>query len=347
LRAARAAKGLDLATASAQTEIPIEQLQDLESGTVDRLPDRVAILKALSRYAAFLDLPSDQFVMTLVEHWPTGAAGPAPVVVVHNGPATTATTEPPVSAPAAPLIPRAPADDLSAPVVSPPAPANGSRPTSIGVPAVGTPVLEGRHNTTAPVPTVMADTGVTPAVRRTVGDGLLMVFVRSLVVVAMILVAVGTAWLVINKVHPQGLADLRLPYTSHGAGGVGVATTPTPTLTTHATTPHPAIRASAPAMHLLSADASQASFSVSTPQFAVRISAQGGDTWVSASGPLSSQPDFQGIVKSGQSQLVTADHQLTVQIGSTAARVAVQVNSRVIGTYVPPGAPFTMTFTTP
>jgi hypothetical protein len=78
----------------------------------------------------------------------------------------------------------------------------------------------------------------------------------------------------------------------------------------------------------------------------VRVSAQGGDTWVQASGPLSNKPVFAGILKSGQSQVVSANHQLVVQIGSTAARIAVQVDHRVIGTYVPPGAPFTMTFTT-
>jgi hypothetical protein len=51
-------------------------------------------------------------------------------------------------------------------------------------------------------------------------------------------------------------------------------------------------------------------------------------------------------VKSGQSETVHANHQLTVVIGSTAARMAIQVGREVIGTYVPPGAPFTMTFTT-
>jgi len=336
LRGARTARGLDLDAASAQTGIPIEQLQDLESGTVDRLPDRVAILKALSRYAAFLQLPGEQFVMTLVEHWPSGAAAPAPAVVAHNG-------QPPGSSAPAPL--RAPAhhtraEDLSTRAI--PLTRHDD-----GVTAVGLPVVGGRHNSTAQVPMVMADTGVTPAVRRRLpSDGLLMVLVRSLVVVAALLIVIGTAWLVINRVHPQWLADLRLPYTSHGVSGPVAPGQSSATTTPRKSTPAPASGAR-PALHLLSANGSQASFSVSTPLFAVRISAQGGDTWVSASGPLSSHPSFAGIVKSGQSQLVSANHQLTVQIGSTAARVAVQVNSRVIGTYVPPGAPFTMTFTTP
>jgi hypothetical protein len=67
---------------------------------------------------------------------------------------------------------------------------------------------------------------------------------------------------------------------------------------------------------------------------------------VSVSGPLSTKPEFEGILQSGQTHLATANHQLTVQIGSTAARLAVEVKNRVIGTYVPSGAPFTITFTT-
>jgi len=336
LRGARAARGLNLDAVSAQTGIPVEQLHDLESGTVDRLPDRVAVLKALSRYAAFLQLPGEQFVMTLVEHWPTGAGAPAPAV--HNGQSPGSAASAPRNAPPR----RARPDDLSTRAI--PLTRHEDKVTSVGLP-----IVEGRHNSTAQVPMVMADTGVTPAIRRRLpADGLLMVVVRSLVVVAALLVALGTAWLVVNRVHPQWLADLRLPYTSSGVGGPAAPGQSSATTTPAATKSTPAAVSSArPALHLLSANGSQASFSVSTPLFAVRISAQGGDTWVSASGPLSSQPSFEGIVKSGQSQLVSADHQLTVQIGSTAARVAVQVNSRVIGTYVPPGAPFTMTFTTP
>ena len=95
-------------------------------------------------------------------------------------------------------------------------PAGPGLPTSVGLP-----IFEGRHSSTAQVPTVMADTGKTQAVRRGAPDGLLMVLVRSLVIVSAILILVGTAWLVINRVHPQWLADLRLPYTSTRARASG------------------------------------------------------------------------------------------------------------------------------
>src|ERR1019366_233686 len=113
LRQARTARGLELGSISEQTGIPLDQLQDLESGTVDPLPDRVAILKALSRYAAFLSLPGDQFVMTLVEHWPNAPTGAPPVVVVHDGPSNgNRATDTAVGTLARPA-PAAPPDDLS------------------------------------------------------------------------------------------------------------------------------------------------------------------------------------------------------------------------------------------
>jgi cytoskeletal protein RodZ len=330
LRQARAARGLELFAVSQQTSIPLDLLHDLESGTVDRLPDRVAILKALSRYAVFLNLPGDQFVMTLVEHWP---ASVPQAIAPQNGAPVVGDTG------VGTLVAAPPADDLATRAVPVSLPETAGLPTS----AVGLPrVFEGRHTSTAPVPLVMADTGRTPTVKRDVPDGLLMAFIRGIVVVITILVAVGTAWLVINRVRPQWLADLHVPYTSAGTGSspnttVKSATTDSPTSTTLAPKPK---------MTLVSANNSQATFSVDAPLFTVKVSASGGDTWVKASGPLSTKPDFEGIVNSGQSETVQANHQLTVVIGSTSARMAVQVDHRVIGTYVPPGAPFTMIFTT-
>ncbi len=330
LRHACAARGLELFAVSQQTSIPLDLLHDLESGTVDRLPDRVAILKALSRYAAFLNLPGDQFVMTMVEHWP--AAAP-PAMVTPNGASVTADTA------VGTLVGAQVADDIATRVVPVSLPETAGIPTS----ALGLPrVFEGRHDSTAPVPMVMADTGRTPAIKRGGPDGLLVPLIRGLVVIVTILVAVGTAWLVINRVRPQWLADLHVPYTSTGTGAAQTAAVAGST--THSSTPTTV--APKPKMTLVSANNSQATFSVDAPLFTVKVSASGGDTWVKASGPLSTNPDFEGIVKSGQSETVHANHQLTVIIGSTAARMAIQVGRQVIGTYVPPGAPFTMTFTT-
>jgi cytoskeletal protein RodZ len=340
LRQARAARGLDLPAVSNQTGIPLDQLQDLESGTVDRLPDRVAILKALSRYATFLNLPADQFVMVLVEHWPSALSGSPPAALMHgastNGTAATDTAVKTL-VPAAAL---APIDDLATRAVPLSVSTSTGRLPSFPLPASG-----GRHNSTAQVPMVMADTGVTPAVRADPIDGLGLIFVRALVIVATLLLVLGTAWLVVNRVHPEWLAKLHIPYTSKGVVGP-IPNTSTNTKTTKAAQKSAAPAATTPALQLLSANPDSANFSVSTGVFDVRISASGGATWVSISGPLSTKPEFAGILQSGQSHVAVANHQLTVQIGSTAARVAVLAGKHVLGTYVPPGAPFTTPFTT-
>jgi cytoskeletal protein RodZ len=337
LRQARTARGLDLGAVSHQTGIPLDQLQDLESGTVDRLPDRVAISKALSRYAAFLNLPGDQFVMTLVEHWPNSLNGAPPVVVVHGGPANGNRATDTAVGTLAPPVATAPVDDLSTRAVPLSVSASTVPPSNYALP-----LFEGGHNSTAQVPMVMADTGVTPAIGREAVDGLGLVFVRALVIVVTLLIVVGAAWLVVNRVRPQWLASLHVPYTSNGVGAAPLSSTKPSTATKTAS---PATKA-APELRLLSASSSGANFSVSTGVFDVLISASGGATWVSVSGPLSTKPEFEGILQSGQTHLATANHQLTVQIGSTAARLAVEVKNRVIGTYVPSGAPFTITFTT-
>ncbi len=332
LRQARSAQGLELFQVSQQTGIPLDHLSDLESGTVDRLPDRVEILKALGSYASFLGLPGDQFVVTLVEHWPA-APNTVPVVVVHDDTDGTGRL-------AADRTPRATTPtgaELETKAIPLSMPKRDAPPTSAGLP-----VLTERHSSTAQVPVVMADTGKTPAVRRN-GDGLGMALVRASVVVALVLVLIGTAWLVLNRVRPQWLADLRLPYTSQGAIAPSSGTTGgTGTTGAKGTT---AATAAAPSMHLVSATGTQATFSVTSPRFDVQISASGGETWVQATGPLSTAPSYEGVLKNGQSQVVPADHQLVVRIGSIAARIAVRVDQRLIGTYVPPGAPFMMTFT--
>src|SRR5579875_3037490 len=192
LRQTRAARGLPLDEASRQSGVALERLEDLESGTVDRLPDRVEILRDLSRYASFLGLPADQLVLSLVEAWPAGqsAAATAPVPTGASVTGTGAAT-----APVPTVAPQTTAIALTAARPRPPTP-----PSTI--------VVSDRHGSTAQVPVVMADTGRTPAVRASSDDGVAMALVRGLVVVLLVLLVVGTAWLVVDRVRPQWLADL-------------------------------------------------------------------------------------------------------------------------------------------
>lgn len=339
LRQARAARGLQLEEVSQRTGIDLERLEDLESGTVDRLPDRVEILQALSRYATFLQLPADQLVMSLVEAWPARAtlAATAPVMAPPTEPSTT------VMPSTTPGLPPTRAIPLTAPRRAPAGSAVHVPPTSL-------------HGSTAQVPAVLADTGRTQAVRAGADDGPGMAFVRALVVVVLILVLVGTAWLVINDLRPQWLAELHLPTSPTSASNLSATSVPThtapavhPPATTASSAPKAAVdhRPSVfPSMRLVSANASQATFAVTTSRFDVQISATGGEAWVQATGPLRTSPSYVGILHNGQSQVVPAYRQLVVRIGSVAAHIAVRARGKLLGTYVPPGAPFVMTFTT-
>ncbi|MGH9045230.1 MAG: helix-turn-helix domain-containing protein [Acidimicrobiales bacterium] len=344
LRQARTALGLDFAAVSQQTGVSVDQLQDLEAGTVDRLADRVATLKALGRYARFLDLPGEHLVMVLVENWPTASV--APVVVVVDGTSALSTRHDlavPESA-TVPLGVPALAEGISAPtgVLQ----ARGLAPDSTA--ELSAAHRGGRHTSTIQVPSVLADTGVTRAIGAQAADGPLLVLLRSLVVILTVLVVLGTTWLVVNRYRPQWLADLHIPHTANqpigdARAGAAAAATPPSTRPAHS---HTASKHHAKvSMHLVSANASAATFSVGSPTFQVRISAGGGEAWVSASGPLSSNPQFEGVIQDGQSRVVTANHQLVVRVGSIAAHLAILVGTRTLGTYVPPAAPFTVTFT--
>jgi hypothetical protein len=337
LRSTRQARNLDLAQASAQSGIPVDQLEGLESGTVSRLPDRVSTLKSLQRYGDMLGLPGDKLVVTLIEHWPLESTARPPVVVVHG-----------VGAPATPF----------ASVPSSAVATTASELPTGGLAVVGSPTAVTQTAlgpTTEQVPSVFPDTGVTPAVGRA-APTFATTALRSLVVVVTLLLVVGTAWLSVNAWHPQWLADLHLPYTSHGAGSSELASSSASTSQTSApsnqvttTAPHH----SAPKKAVTTADSLQvvsttpttATLSVGSATFTVHISAEGGATWVSVSDPTSETPTFEGVLQSGEDHDVLASQQVTIQIGSSAARIAVTVGSRQVGTYTPPSAPYTMTFT--
>lgn len=88
LRRTRTRQGLSLADVSSRTGVPVGQLRAAETGALD-LPDQLATLKTVRRYADFLGLPGDRYALALLEHWPTKAGlssrpatGPGPSTAV-------------------------------------------------------------------------------------------------------------------------------------------------------------------------------------------------------------------------------------------------------------------------
>jgi hypothetical protein len=368
--------------ASAACGVPAGQLEDLEAGTVSRLPDRVAVLKDLRRYADSLDLPGERYVLVMVEHWPDDEIVTASVAVgagtegvgvavgtesVAVGTESVAVgTESVAVGTVAPetsslfLVP----DSLTSTAVLPAQPA----PATNGAAAWAATAAGGDANTDQ-VPLVLADTGVTPAVRAwrpRAGLGADSAVVEYLCGFVAVLLLICTAWLGVNHWRPEWLRAIHVPYTSKPlplAAGAPPSTTPTTagpaatkttkpaaTKTTKpAKTPTPTtaaakgLGASGQALRLTSVTGDHATFAVRASSFVVRVNCVGGDAWVQVSGSTPT-PVFAQIVPANGTMDFRGQGTLTMVIGSSAAHLTILHGKTVIGTYTPPSAPFSMTF---
>jgi hypothetical protein len=347
LRRARTRQGLRLEDVAARTGLNLHQLEALETGTVDRIPDRVVVLKTLRRYADSLGLPGDRFVLALVDHWPSPAATP-PVVSVPPRPMAAA----PVAAVGAAATfavhdPPAPTDVVPAAAV-----------TRIESPALVTPRPTGVASTTAQVNAVASttgqvqavpttgqvqavpNTGVVPAVRSkpagTARRRRPAVGLSVAVGILGVAVVLGVGALLVHHYEPHWLVDIGVtnsPTTTTGTHGGSTTTT-----THHTTTPP------ANAVTVTTTSANAANLAVHASTFQVTLTAIGGSSWVQATQSGQPTPIFSGVLAPGQTKVFPVDHPLQVEVGSVAAHVVVSTGLHRLGSYVPPAAPFTMTF---
>lgn len=357
LRRVRTRQGLRLEDVSARTGLPLHQLQAIETGAFDVVADRVATLRTLRRYADFLGLPGDRYVLVLVDHWPPPPSPPPQIVALHTGPVATgvvpehgsgfdpATGQMVAAGAIGPATSVLPAQSASG------SPATGVLP--LGVP--GRPVPgAGLHDTgiTAAVPSNRS----TPSRPEPVaGTPLLLRFLVILVTLALL---VGVAGLLIHHYEPRWFSSLGIGATS-GATATSSGSTTTKGVTTGAKGGKPSVgskRATSgghPAtLTVDKTSASAATFSVNAPTYTVKVAVASSESWVQVTGPAggpgTAAPSvlFSGLLTAGQSKVFNVKSSLSVQIGSIAARVYVLVGSTQIGSYNPTAAPFTMTFQT-
>lgn len=338
LRRARTRQGLRLEDVAARTGLNLHQLEALETGTVDRIPDRVVVLKTLRRYADSLGLPGDRFVLALVDHWPSPAATP-PVVSVPPRPmaaapvaATGATTAFAVHDPPAPtgVVPAAAVTRIdSSSVITP-------QPTGV---VSATAQVNAVASTTGQVQAV-PNTGVVPAVRskparpsrrRRPAVGL-----SVAVGILGVAVLLGVGALLVHHYEPHWLVDIGVTNSPTSTTGTNGGST---TTTGHHTTTPPAN-----ALTVTTTSANAANLAVHASTFQVTLTATGGSSWVQATQSGQGAPIFSGVLAPGQSKVFPVDHSLQVEVGSVAAHVIVSTGLHRLGTYVPPAAPFTMTF---
>ncbi len=319
LRRERTRQGLSTENVSFFTGIPSIMIEALESGTVDHIPNQVSTLKALERYAKSLGLPSAQYVLALVEHWPDTPADP--VVDSTPAPLITQVHRPSALSETASISKVSNSEISSEPLTS----RATTRPSSLAEPH-----WNSSH---------MVDTGVIPSVSkppeiksakpRKPKAPLLLRLLFALVALAFLSAATA---LVVDKVHPQWLHDIGVLHSpgQHGGSGNTPATKP-------ASPP--------PIFSIAHSGSSTADFNVRATSFDVRVVTLGYPSWVQASNSSQATPFFSKIIGAGQSHSFTVTHQLTLQVGSASAKVFVSVSGKDVGFYFPPSAPFTMNFT--
>lgn len=318
LRRARTCQGLRLEEVSERTGLPVGQLEALEAGTVDRIPDRIDVCQTLRRYADYLGLPGDRYALSLIDLWPATPLSSGPVVVVQAPVASS-----PVAAGAARGTKTG-----AVPVI-----AVSRRPPAAPSTSVAT-GAEGVHSNTAQVPLAVVDTGVTPAVpgrpaqkARRPGAP---VWLRLVVALVALAVLAGVAGLVIHQVRPSWLTSLGI---THGPAAKGPAKAGAP--------------ASKPAVFTVASTSSTgATFDIRASAFLVRVIPVGSASWMQATDSEHVSPIFAGVVAAGQSHDFLVTGSITVEVGSPSAHAFISVGNKVVGFYFPTAAPFTMTFQT-
>jgi len=335
LRRARTRQGFRLEDISARTGMPLDQLQILETGSIDRIPDRVATLKILRQYSDLLGLPGERIVIAVVDHWPATPAVP-PSIPAYSSPSGLLDT--------------------------------GGYPVTTAVSPLVTPIVSGVHPRTEQTPLMIADTmaiGVgrhaPPAddTRPPVHAPLALRVLVALVVAAMLIAGAG---LVIDQYEPHWLDTLGITRSVQAEGTAssttaGTRSAPASTGTsaqgTAGTVTSPAggpaggkSSSPKPTFAVTSTSPSTASFTVGAPAFDVQVRIVGGESWIQGTQIGKATPTYSGLLDNGQSKTFSVQQSFSLEVGSVAARVFVTVATQIVGSYNPPAAPYTMTFVT-
>jgi transcriptional regulator with XRE-family HTH domain len=353
LRRARTRQGLRLEDVSARTGLPLEQLQALEIGSVERIPDRVAIVRTLRRYADHLGLPGDRFVLSMVDQWPTTIDRPTSVVAVQPVvAAATAAAEvsPNLAAPA----PVRQLDTGVVPITSPPLAATAAVPagTLVAGSNLGPDTRQEGPREASPRSvdpptgaehrpmTLSPDTGIVPVYQPPISTrtgtrrSRTPLALRIVVGVAAVAVLVGVAGLLVDHYEPHWLKDLGIthgPPSSSTQGTAGDHSSGSQGSTTQ------------PSFAVASTTADSATLAVGSLSFTVEVTAVNGSTWVQGTAAGKTAPTFAGVLTTGGTHTFSAERSLVLMVGSIAAHLAISVQGKTVGTYVPQAAPFTVT----
>lgn len=324
LREAREERGLDLLAVHDRLSRPITQLEALESGDLDSLPDQALALSTLRRYAAFLGLDGDALALRMIDAWSASPSSTDRPPRNDNGTAATTVVAAVSTGP----------DHLRAFTQTGPVPK-----------------VRGRSN--APVgnygydvATTGPPTGTFPVVprqelkqsRRAVAKARRKERApRALKVITWVvgvLLIVALAGSVILAQRPQWLASAHILRIVEPGGTQASAGT---------TSPAKGSTQAAPVVPT-GASGQTSTYSVNTRAFVVDITTTG-PCWVQVTSSGSPTPLVSGVQPAGRKLSYPAQGIMTVQVGSSAVVVGISVKGKVVFYNAPHSTPYTYVFT--
>jgi len=327
LRNNREQRGLDLLAVHDRLGRPITQIEALEHGDLDRLPDQALALSTLRRYAAFLGLDGDALALQMIDAWSATPARPAPVPETGMAAKTTVVT----AVTAGPDHLRAFTQTGEVPKVG-----GGSSGPPTGSGASGYGVTTGPPTGTFPVvprqDLRQSKRAVAKARRRlraptSIKVGTWIVAVLAVAAIAgLVVYRSRPQWLVqahvLRVVQPGGTAAAaKKPVTAGGAR----ATTLAPKVVSTATTPQ------------------TASFTVNAAKFVVTVGTSG-KCWVQVTTSASQKPLIEAIQPGGKTLAFPSNGTMTVEVGASAVLVSITIDKKVVWLNAPTVTPFTYTF---
>jgi cytoskeleton protein RodZ len=324
LRAAREERGLDLLTVHDRLNRPITQLEALENGDLASLPDQALALSTLRRYASLLDLDGDALALQMIDAWSVaGVASPSPSPAERDPVGVGAVTGVVTAVATAPEHLRAFTQTGEVPNVGRGSSTGryGNSDYDAGPPTGTFPVLpreEIRHSKRA----------IAKARRRMRAPTSLKVvtwiagFLLLVVVAGFAIQRWSPPWLV--SVHVLRVAAPGSSSSSTGEGG-GSGPKQSSVVTETQSTPQ------------------SASYTVAASDFVVRVGTTG-RCWVQVTSSNSSTPLASSVEEPGQLLSFPANGTMTVQLGASAAAVAIYVNKNPEFLQSPSATPYTYTF---
>ena len=321
LRQAREERGLDLLAVHDRLSRPITQLEALERGDLDSLPDQALALSTLRRYAAFLGLDGDALALRMIDAW---SSPPAAVNGAARGDAGAAVTSVVAAVTTGP-------DHLRAFTQTGQVPRVGAGSTAAAG-GYGYGMATGPPTGTFPVVPRQELRQSKRAVARARRKLRAPTPLKIVTGVALLLVLAVVAGYVILQQRPQWLVSARILRVVEPGGPQA------PAPATTSTVPHQV----AIVVPGVSGPASSA-YSVGTKDFTVNVSTTG-PCWVQVTSSESSVPLIVGVQQAGKRLSYPAQGTMTVQVGSSAVVVGISVKGKVVFFTAPHVTPYTYVF---